>query len=287
MGGKYLTKGKHTLSEEELEVLEQLCLFDDVFMSLVFEDNIDATEYLLNTILERDDLEVLEVTGQRMYKSPYIKGRSITMDIYAKDINNRFYDIEVQRGDAGAIPRRARYHSAMMDVRMLMKGQDFEEIEDSYVIFITQNDVMKKGLPIYHVDRIIKESHEEFGDGSHIVYVNGEYKNDQDEIGRLLHDFACTKAEDMYNNILKEHVRYYKNTEGGSDRMNEVLEKYIEKRVEARAQDLAQDMAQDMVKEKDLERIKNMVQTMKTTVEQAMDMLMIPAEERVEMRKRI
>lgn len=68
----------------------------------------------------------------------------------------------------------------MVDVRMLEESQKFKDIEDSYIIFITQNDVMKKGLPLYHVERVVKETEEDFGDGSHIIYVNGAYKNDED-----------------------------------------------------------------------------------------------------------
>lgn len=45
----------------------------------------------------------------------------------------------------------------MIDTRLLKEKQKFIEIKDSYVIFITQNDVLKGGLPIYHIDRTIKE----------------------------------------------------------------------------------------------------------------------------------
>ena len=54
----------------------------------------------------------------------------------------------------------------------LNPGQDYEELTDSYVIFITRDDVLGEGLPIYHADRVIREVGETFGDGSHIIYVN-------------------------------------------------------------------------------------------------------------------
>ena len=72
---------KKIWSEETLQAVEKLCLFDDDFMSLVFERNKEATEYLINTILERDDLQVLEVAGQKEYKNPYFGGRVIKVDI--------------------------------------------------------------------------------------------------------------------------------------------------------------------------------------------------------------
>ena len=53
---------------------------------------------------------------------------------------------------------------------------------------------MDKGLPLYHVERIIQETKERFEDGSHIIYVNGSYKNDDDPVGKLMHDFRCTSS---------------------------------------------------------------------------------------------
>ena len=54
-------------------------------MNLVFDKNIEATELLLNIILQRTDLKVLEAVAQREYKNSMAGGRSITIDIYAKD----------------------------------------------------------------------------------------------------------------------------------------------------------------------------------------------------------
>ena len=238
------------LSEETLEVIERLCLFDDDFMSLVFERNIEATEYLINTVLERDDLKVIEVAGQREYKNPYFGGRVVRVDIYAMDADGKVYDIEVQRSDAGAVPERARFHSAMVDVRMLKGKQKFKEIKDSYIIFITQNDVVGKGLPLYHIERMIRETKGEFGDGSHIIYVNGAYKNDEDPIGRLVHDFGCVRPADMYSDLLKEQVRYFKETEGGRTKMCELIENAAEKLAVKMAEKLAEEKAEKLAEEK-------------------------------------
>ena len=49
--------------EEDLRILEGFRLLDDDFMTMVFEENIEATELLLNIILERDDLRVTRVVA--------------------------------------------------------------------------------------------------------------------------------------------------------------------------------------------------------------------------------
>ena len=65
--------------------------------------------------------------------------------------------IEFQRADRGAEPKRARYNSALMDANALKVGEDVDKLRDTYVIFITQDDVMGGGKEIYQIDRQIRE----------------------------------------------------------------------------------------------------------------------------------
>lgn len=127
--------------EEDLKMLACFTLLDDDFMTIVFDRNIEAAELVLSIILGRNDLEVIEVIAQREYKNPVTGGRSIKLDIYARDSDGKVYDIEVQNDDAGADIHRARFHSSMLDTKMLKEKQAFKEIHDSYVIFITKNDI--------------------------------------------------------------------------------------------------------------------------------------------------
>ncbi len=217
--------------KETLEAIRKLCLLDDNLMTLVFDRNIEATELLLNVILRRNDLRVLDVVAQREYKNPMPGGRSITIDIYAVDGNDKVYDIEVQRASEGADVHRARFHSSMIDTKMLKAGQEFKEIHDSYVIFITANDVIGAGCSLYHVNRTIEETGAYFNDGSHIIYVNGSYKDDNDPVGKLMHDFRCLSSVDMFYPILAKQVKYFKETEGGQEIMCQVFEDLAEKRV--------------------------------------------------------
>lgn len=73
-----------------------------------------------------------------------------------------------------------------------------------------------------------------FGDGAHILYVNGKYRGDSD-IGRLMHDFNCTKAEDMNFELMAERTRYLKeNPKGVSDMCKVMEELRVESREEGR-----------------------------------------------------
>ena len=117
-----------------------------------------------------------------------IGGRNIVLDVHALDESGRKINSEVRGNAKGAHVKRARFHSTMVDSRLLKAGQDFKEMKDSYVIFIYKGDKFRQGLPIYHIDRYVSETDELFGDGSHIMYVNGNYKGN-DEIGQLIRDF--------------------------------------------------------------------------------------------------
>ena len=84
---------------------------------------------------------------------------------------------------------------------------------------------------MYHVARVIKETGEDFSDGSHIIYVNGSYKNDEDPIGKLMHDFRCRSSVDMFYPQLAKQVRYFRETEGVRKIMCKAFEELAEKRV--------------------------------------------------------
>ncbi len=161
------------MRQEDEQRLRGFRLLDDDFMKMVFDDNKEATELLLNVFFDRSDMKVLSVVSQREIKNP--NGRSVRLDIYAVDSTGRHYDIEVQRQDKGAGERRARFNSSMLDSKLLKAGQNPDELPDSYVIFITENDVRKQNRPIYRFSRMDEETNEIFQDGSHIIYVNGAY----------------------------------------------------------------------------------------------------------------
>ena len=135
-------------NEHYLELLKDLRLMDDDFFSEALDEKIAPVEYILNTVLERDDIRVLRTEAQVEYKSA--ANRSIKLDIRAVDAEGRVMDIEVQRADRGAGVRRARFHSSMLDRTLLDKGKDFEDLVDTYVIFITEHDRFGAGLPLYH-----------------------------------------------------------------------------------------------------------------------------------------
>lgn len=141
------------------ENIQGFCLMDDTFMSKVFEDEACA-EFLIATILERPDLAVRQVLGQFALKN--LQGRGVRLDILAVDHRNTAYNIEVQNENSGAVPKRARYNSALLDANITDPGDDYERLGESYVMFITEHDMLGEGRPIYHIERTIQGSNRAF-----------------------------------------------------------------------------------------------------------------------------
>ncbi|WP_323089111.1 hypothetical protein [Allobaculum sp. JKK-2023] len=78
-------------------------------------------------------------------------------------------------------------------------------------------------MPIYHFEKRIVETGQIIDDGQHTLYVNGAYR-DESPIGKLMHDFSCTKADDMHYSLLAERVRFFKESKEGVDIMCKSME---------------------------------------------------------------
>ena len=207
--------------QEDLQRLRGFRLLDDDFLTKCFEGDTASIELVLQIVLEKPDLKVLDVRTQVFVEN--LLNRSVRLDILATDSTGAKLNVEVQRSDKGAGRKRARYNSSMMDANLLKKGEDFDKLPETWVIFITENDVMGKGLPLYPIERCFLGTGERFEDGSHILYVNGAYRGDT-PIGKLMHDFSCTDAADMYYGTLANRVRFFKESKEGIEIMCKAME---------------------------------------------------------------
>ena len=212
--------------EKYKRILAGLTIMSDIFMRNVLKKR-ECTEYILRVIMDREDLEVKEQVLQKDYKN--LQGRSAVLDCVARNTQSKRYAVELQQEEEGASARRARYHSGLLDMNTLEAGQDFDELPESYVIFITRDDVLGYGLPIYHINKKIEEVTEDFQDGAHIIYVNAKIKDKETALGRLMHDLQCRTADEMFSEILAERVRELKETpKGVEDMCREMDEIYNE-----------------------------------------------------------
>lgn len=260
-----------TQKEKDLQRLRRFRLLDDEFMSKVFED-FNCTELLLQIVLNKADLMIRRVQTQVAFKN--LQGRSIRLDVLATDSQGNPYNIEIQRNDNGAQPKRARYYSSMIDVNIINPGESFSKLPKTYVIFITEHDVLQGGQPIYHIDRTIAETGAQFGDDAHIIYVNAQIQ-DETALGRLMHDFSCTEADQMHYPVLAERVRYFKEDEKGVTRMSAIGDEFRE---EGRQIGLQQGLQQG-AKKRDIELARRMLIMQKYSQEEISLLTQLPLDE--------
>lgn len=175
--------------------------------------------------MNQDDLKLEDQILQADYKN--LQGRSSTLDCVALDKSGRKYNIEFQNADSGASLKRARYHGSLVDANTLKTGQVPNELPDTYIIFITENDTLGFNLPICHINRTFEEAGQPCPDQLHIIYVNSSFQ-DNTALGRLMHDLHCSDPHDMYSEILAQRVIELKETQKGVDIMCDKLNELIE-----------------------------------------------------------
>ena len=209
--------------ETYLSILKDLTIMDDIFMRNVLKDSA-CTEYILKVIMDQDNLKLEDQILQADYKN--LQGRSSILDCIALDNSGRKYNIEFQNADSGASLKRARYHGSLVDANTLETGQVPNDLPDTYIIFITENDTLGCNLPIYHINRTIEENCQQCHDQLHIIYVNSSFQDDT-TLGRLMHDLHCSDPHDMHSEILAQRVLELKETQKGVDIMCDKLNELI------------------------------------------------------------
>ena len=163
--------------EADLQRLRGFRPIDDTFMRCIYQDNIPLAEMTLSIITGIKDLSLSKGETQKDFKR-LLGARSICLDYHGVDTEGNQYDLEVQKADSGARPERARYHSSVMDVEALDAGQMFEELPETFTIFVTEHDIYGFRDGIYPVERVIVTHGQMFNDREHILYVNGAYRGD-------------------------------------------------------------------------------------------------------------
>ena len=211
-----------------------MTLMSDILFNAMMNNNKECMEYILRIIVNKKDLQVYNVEIQHTVPNPFSRG--VRYDVFATDSQGNEYDIEVQQADSGAVPKRGRYNSSMLDYMSLDKNQDWDKLPNTYVIFITENDVLRGGVPIYHINRRIDEMNGElYSDGNQIIYVNGAYKvkegEEKTELMSLIEDFRCSNANDMTSQILAARMKQIKNSEEEMTNMCKEVEKYAANKV--------------------------------------------------------
>lgn len=227
-------------------IVKTLCMMNNKFMNAMLHDNIPATQKMLRVIMKNDKIKVISVCVQNFIQNLF--GHSAQLDILAEDENGRRFNVEIQRADEGAPAKRARFYSSSLDTVFLKAGHDYEELPETYVIFITENDVLQRNLPIYNIDRYIGQNMELFKDGSHIIYVNSQIQDDT-PLGKLMQDMYCTDPAKLNYKEFAPQMEFLKHSKEGEGEMRDLFEEYAHQVGQQIGQQLAQKIGQQLGQE--------------------------------------
>lgn len=177
-----------------------------LFLSVM--KNKRAYECTLSIILEEEKLELEEVKVEQVILNHSGK-RAIRLDAWAKDRNNRQFNMEMQNDTSSDnIPKRSRYYQGMLDTPILKSGKEtkYKELPSTVIIFITQEDIFKKDLAKYTFTEQCEEvAGLHLEDGTTKIFLNMSSKKGSKELVSLL---QYTKETTLENpNILVKDRR--------------------------------------------------------------------------------
>ena len=123
---------------------EDLGISNDFLFGKVMQ-NSKLCKGLLQIILP--DLEIDHIEYPELQKTikPDADAKSIRLDLYIKDNKNVVYNIEMQASDTKELPKRSRYYQSMLDLQLIDKGEAYQNLNHSFVIFICLEDLFNKG----------------------------------------------------------------------------------------------------------------------------------------------
>ena len=200
--------------------IEDLTFIDDgMFQAVMHEPGISekVIENLLHVKVEKIVYPELEKPIK-----PFYTTKGVRLDVYLKD-EDKIIDVELQTYKQDAIGKRTRYYQSMIDIDSLMKGQDYSELLDSYVLFICNYDPFEKdknvgfGLPCYTFKNTCSENSAVCLDDKSIkvIYNASAYEAVDDKNVRDFLHFIMTNdpAGNDFNKLISDTVEKLKDND--------------------------------------------------------------------------
>lgn len=187
---------------------EDLSISNDFLFGKVMQDA-ELCKELLQRILPELDIDHVEYPELQKTIKEDFEAKGIRLDAYVNDGKGTVYDIEMQAVTSKYLPRRTRYYQSMIDLQLVDKGQDYDTLNDSYIIFICLSDLFGKGRYRYSFENICKEDMEVMlNDGAKKIFLNADGKKGDisEELKAFLDYVAGRPSEDAFVKKLESAV---------------------------------------------------------------------------------
>lgn len=197
--------------------IEDLTFIDNgMFQAVMHEPGI--SEEVVSRLLHVNVKKIVYPELEKPIK-PFYTSKGVRLDVYLKD-DDKIIDVEMQTYRQDFLGKRTRYYQSMIDIDSLMKGQDYSELQDSYVLFICNYDPFEKeksggfGLPCYTFKNTCTENPAVSLDDNSIkvIYNASAYEAVEDKKVRDFLHFVMTNdpGENDFNKLLAETVERIK-----------------------------------------------------------------------------
>ena len=143
---------------------------DDYMFCTVMQDE-ERCKELLSMILKNKVGKIVRLFKQKPIENQ-IASKGVRLDIMIEDETGKLYDIEMQTTNEKNLPERMRYYQCAIDNSAINKGGDYNDLPDTFIIFLCTFDYLEKGLPVYTIKPYCTETEQEFTDGTTKIIVN-------------------------------------------------------------------------------------------------------------------
>ena len=187
---------------------EELELKDDFMFSVIMRDP-KYVKPFLETILR---IKIAKIEYPEVQKNIDIAAgaKGIRLDVYVEDEKHTVFNLEMQTTTARNLPKRMRYYQGMIDLNILEKGDDYNHLKKSYVIFICTFDPFGLGRHIYTFEnRCSEDTALTLNDGTVKIILNtkGTLDDVSPEMKRLLDYVDGKGVSDTFTRNLEEAVQ--------------------------------------------------------------------------------
>ena len=197
---------------------EELEFSDDWMFKKVME-NKEICKKVIERLL---NIQVADITYPELDKtiSPYYMSKGVRLDVYVKD-SDRIFDLEMQSYKEDNIGKRMRFYQSMIDTNSLLKGENYNDLKESYILFICkQNPFKKSNLPVYTFRNICSEDREIIlnDKSTKIVYNASAYEDEKDpELKAFLKYIDNESTGDDLTDVISKIVAGIKQTENNKE----------------------------------------------------------------------
>ena len=175
---------------------EELDITDPFIFAKVMSEK-ELCKPLLENILNIKIRDIVYVDYEETIQMT-AKSKCIRLDIYVEDDDNTVFNLEMQTTTYKELPKRSRYYQGIIDLNMIEKGESYDILKESYVIFICTFDFFEKGRSVYEFENVCLEDSEiKLNDGTHKMFLNtkGDKSDINEELKSLLEYFDGSEPE--------------------------------------------------------------------------------------------